>query len=193
MEEERTKRCGVCKLDKPLSAFYAKPGVKDGRMSKCKDCQRQYVQGRYNRIRPVWPEGHKYCPRCKRVLLFAEFDKNARRGDGLQTYCKTCWPEYQKYWRKRPEAGFMATEKIKRSLKTPVGALKARARQLTALAIQFGHLVPAPCEADGCGSLDVQAHHTQYEKPLDGIRWYCEKHHLDVGHGGQWTNPPVGA
>jgi hypothetical protein len=39
-----------------------------------------------------------------------------------------------------------------------------------------GKLKVQPCEA--CGSTyKVEAHHTDYSKPLD-VRWLCRKHHL---------------
>lgn len=181
------KTCRVCKTAKPLAEFYAHPNTSDRRAGICKACQRAYIQARYNRKRPVWPDGQKRCPRCRRVLLLEAFASDAARPDGRQAYCKECWPEYQRYWRKRPEAGFAATEKTKRQQKTPVGALKQRARLLTSLAAQFGYLTRQPCEV--CGSPETEAHHTQYEKPLDGLRWFCAKHHLEVGHGGRWDNP----
>lgn len=43
-----------------------------------------------------------------------------------------------------------------------------------------GRLVRKPCEA--CGSEKSQAHHDDYSKPLD-VRWFCFKHHREIGHG----------
>ena len=44
-----------------------------------------------------------------------------------------------------------------------------------------GELVPQPCEK--CGKLKVDAHHDDYDKPLD-VRWLCRKHHLEHHRSG---------
>lgn len=47
-------------------------------------------------------------------------------------------------------------------------------------AYRVGRLVPGPCEV--CGSTGkVDAHHDDYEKPLD-VRWFCRTHHSAI-HG----------
>jgi predicted DNA-binding protein YlxM (UPF0122 family) len=49
-------------------------------------------------------------------------------------------------------------------------------------AIQRGKLIPSPCEVCGAdgkfedGRREVQAHHDDYNKPLE-VRWLCQKHH----------------
>lgn len=56
------------------------------------------------------------------------------------------------------------------------------AHNLVETAIQQGVIVPAPCEVCGKtgtmrdGRRDVQAHHDDYNKPLE-VRWLCQKHH----------------
>lgn len=53
----KTKRCNICKIDKPIDQFYRKKGAKDGLQSRCKDCHRiwwrsygyQYEQQRRQR------------------------------------------------------------------------------------------------------------------------------------------------
>ena len=192
------KACKKCGVVKALSEFYAHPKARDGHSGICKVCKIDYVQGKYERKRQIVPAGHKFCARCKLVKPVEEFGRNAarvsKRGGttGYQPYCKTCWPEYQRYYRKRPEAGFMAAEKLRKQRKSLVRRRRDQARQLTQLAVMFGYLIPTTCEVLGCtvGREGVVAHHTQYDKPLDGIRWLCATHHLEVGHGGLWTNPP---
>ena len=184
--------CTQCGQDKPLTEFYVqKDRAKPRSMQPCKVCKKAYLKKWYSatwRKRPELPEGYKYCPSCKRVLLKAAFDKNAGRQDGLQVYCHECWPEYVQKWRAKPETKEWERAKGRRVRRTPQGKIKQDARQLTYYALRFGYLVKQPCEI--CGSLKVDAHHTQYDKPLDGIRWLCEEHHKTHGHGGDFTNPP---
>ena len=43
-------------------------------------------------------------------------------------------------------------------------------------AIRSGKLIKQPCEV--CGCLKVEAHHCDYNKPLD-VMWLCKKHHVE--------------
>lgn len=55
-------------------------------------------------------------------------------------------------------------------------------RKMKARLMAGKRLDAMPCEV--CGSTnDIQAHHKDYDKPLD-VRWLCVKHHLEV-HGKQ--------
>ena len=187
-----TLKCTKCGVEKPPTEFYVqKDRAKPRSMQPCKVCKKAYLKDWYSRTwrkRPEPPEGFKYCPSCKRLLRFDVFQQNAGRPDGKQPYCKACWPKYLQKWRKRPETKDWERAKTRLVRRTLEGKHKQYARQFTHHAIRFGYLIPQPCEV--CGSTDVQAHHTQYEKPLDGIRWLCEEHHKTHGHGGDFTNPP---
>ena len=153
----------------------------------CTECrERTYTTEKNRRNDPDRIELKKFCPRCREILAVEKFDKNAGRRDGRQVYCRECWPLYMKYWNKRPEAGFLASQGEMRRRKSPEGTKKFRARQLTWHAIKFGYLVPpATCEHPGCAAPKPTPHHTQYDKPLDGLRWLCKVHHLEA-HGGRW-------
>jgi hypothetical protein len=43
------KRCFKCQEEKPLTDFYAHPMMKDGRLNKCKACNRRDVQENYEK------------------------------------------------------------------------------------------------------------------------------------------------
>jgi hypothetical protein len=181
------KRCVICRKRKGISEFYRKPDAKDGLDWACKPCKRKYFRDRYAakyQKRPIIAEGYKRCSLCKLVLPSKAFGRNAGRRDGRQVYCRECWPKYQRFWRKRLDARFMHTEKIKRQRRSGDRSLKDRARLFTNLAVRYGYLVPKPCEV--CGAEKVTPHHTQYERPLDAIQWFCPRHHLEIGHGGRW-------
>lgn len=67
-----------------------------------------------------------------------------------------------------------------------------RSWNLTEKAILRGKLIPKPCENCGAngvfkdGRNEVQAHHDNYNKPLD-VRWLCQKCH----HNWHKTNTPI--
>lgn len=46
-------------------------------------------------------------------------------------------------------------------------------------AIKRGALIRQPCEV--CGQFGRDAHHDDYDKPLD-VRWFCRSHHM-AQHG----------
>lgn len=172
------KPCRVCEVEKPLSEFYKSAVTKDGHLGLCKPCQRRYVQGRYNRRRPVWPEGYKLCPRCKGVLKMEEFGVNAARKDGRQVYCLKCWPAFRRYSESKIERQFLHVEKMGRLHRNEKwkasNRYKMDARSMVYLAIKFGILVRQPCEV--CCVTTVEAHHDDYSQPL-AVRWLCIPHH----------------
>ena len=88
---------------------------------------------------------------------------------------KRAWGRrYARDWRKKNPR--RATEQTMRA-RDPV---KHRARAAVAYAKRMGHLIPQPCEV--CGAVNVQAHHDDYERPLD-VRWLCRPHHVQADRG----------
>ena len=191
-----TLRCTKCGEEKPLSAFYLsvrrnRKNQTPKRRQPCKTCKKRYISAYYDqhfRRRVKVPPGHKFCPACKRVLAVQVFAPDAARHDGLQAYCRDCWPAYMQKWRATPSATQIQRAKLRRVRRTPEGNKKQRARILTFLAIEFGILVRQPCGA--CGNPKVEAHHTDYTKPLE-VQWLCKEHHKGLGHTGDFSNPPV--
>lgn len=53
---------------------------------------------------------------------------------------------------------------------------KNTARDITRYAIRRGLITKTPCEI--CGALEVEAHHSDYTKPLEVI-FLCKKHHME--------------
>lgn len=51
---------------------------------------------------------------------------------------------------------------------------KAKAHNIVYVSLRNGSLSKKPCF---CGNLKVEAHHSDYTRPLD-IEWLCKKHHV---------------
>ena len=80
---------------------------------------------------------------------------------------------YKEYYQKNKEkikARVSAYKEVncERVLRTGGASFKV------AYAIKTGKIVPRPCEV--CGAAKAQAHHDDYNKPLE-VRWLCREHH----------------
>jgi hypothetical protein len=135
----------------------------------------------------------KKCFKCERQLPLADFYELPTMADGHLNKCKDCTKTDARkhralnleaisaYERKR----FQDPERKRKLLiyqnnlraKNP---LKARAWSMVYREIRAGRLHRKACEV--CGEPKTQAHHDDYEKPLD-VRWFCFRHHREVGHG----------
>ncbi len=103
------------------------------------------------------------CPKCDYEIDAAW--TAIRRSRRLLGLCAICGKESKGHYRCRN-----CRIKISQSPKT-------RARSIVTRAIKTGELIRRPCEV--CGDPTVQAHHEDYEKPLD-VRWLCKAHHVIV-------------
>lgn len=83
--------------------------------------------------------------------------------------------EYERERSQRPERKLKALEYQRaRRLRNPN---KHRSRQKVSNAIRDGRLLKKPCEV--CGNVKVEAHHTDYRRPLY-VKWLCKKHHNEI-------------
>jgi hypothetical protein len=78
-------------------------------------------------------------------------------------YCRDCWNAYQK------------TNRKKHSELTEGQRKKANARSYVNVYIRRGLVIRKCCEA--CGAEKSQAHHPDYDKPLEVI-WLCKPCHM---------------
>lgn len=144
------KSCFKCGEIKPLSDFYKHSNMPDGRVNKCKECNKKDV--RENRE--------------KRRDYYNAYDRNRnqtehRRDAKLQSNSK---PEVAQ----RIKA-YKSTYKycpIKRAATTAVNN-----------AVRDNRLHKLPCWV--CGNLDVEGHHPDYSAPLDVV-WLCKEHHSEI-------------
>lgn len=65
--------------------------------------------------------------------------------------------------------------RARRRAEDPGFRKRAAARWAVSNALRDGRLVRGACESSGCAG-KVEAHHEDYDKPLD-VRWLCREHH----------------
>ena len=140
------------------------------------------------------------CSKCLRKKPPSQFHKDKSKSEGLRTTCIECVKQYGKsyrtenkerrerqtrHWRQdNPErAAEISRRSYKKNAtkhKETVSAYRASNRKKAvahgkvAYALRAGQLVPMRCEV--CGSAKTEAHHDDYDRPLD-VKWLCRKHH----------------
>ncbi len=121
----------------------------------------------------------KQCCRCKKVLPIYQFWR--RTDKRYVPYCKNCSRLILRDNRARNEDTFKSKDKRyydkhkqeisdKRKKDYKENYHKSVARQTVRSAIKKGTLVRRTCEK--CPSLDSEAHHPDYTKPLEVV-WLC--------------------
>jgi len=88
--------------------------------------------------------------------------------------------EYKRNWRRNngEEARKRGVEYSRRYWE--LNKLKCRARYLVRKALRNRVLRKEPCRV--CGESEAEAHHEDYDKPLDVV-WLCKEHHKDLHAG----------
>ena len=141
----------------------------------------------------------KDCTQCGKRKELSEFGINRATEDGLMNWCKPCTSAYQRARREkanaaRPEGWKQKTKDKSAYMKAwseaNPGAMTAykkawyernkdrmRVKEKVKYAVRSGKLQKLPCGV--CGEEKVEAHHPDYDKPLDVI-WLCRKHHLEI-------------
>lgn len=129
----------------------------------------------------------KKCTRCNTAKESNDFQIRKASKDGLTSACKECLRSYDKSRANlthRVEArkryaltgnGKIAGSKAKKKW-AENNIVKRSAHIIVGNAVRDGKLIKQPCEM--CGKLKVEAHHEDYEKPLE-VNWLCCKHHAE--------------
>lgn len=147
----KSKRCKSCQKDKPTSEFYALPKMSDGLCAECKMCVRKRVREREKRLKatdPEWVERELARHRLKTRRYVSD-------GRAKKITLEKKRLSIAKYDEKHPH--------------------KKKARHIVSNAIRDGKIQRLPCTI--CGGV-AEAHHDDYDKPLDVI-WLCSKHHAE--------------
>lgn len=132
------------------------------------------------------------CKMCRISKPTADFNKNANRKDGLEWKCKQCKGKLAKEYRLNNIEQIIASqrkwdavnqEKVKAARRKAVAKFRESnpkaifAQSQVAHAVKMNYVSKLPCFE--CGSESVEAHHPDYDAPLDVI-WLCRKHHAQL-------------
>lgn len=148
----KTKVCFKCGEIKPVVDFYKHPQMGDGRLNKCKECNKKDVQQNYRKNKAYYQEyEERRAMLPHRVKLREEYQKTP---EGKRAVARG-----EKAYRKRyPE--------------------KYRAHVKFGNAVRDGKITRGKCVF--CGKhKNIHGHHCDYTKPLD-VMWLCQKHHAWV-------------
>jgi hypothetical protein len=125
-----------------------------------------------------------YCNECKRKKGRLKSIEEGRKiinpaGMGRKLTCSTCGELKEENYisQSRCMKCKIKAKKENRPLRTDEQKFKDAVRKYTVSKIRQGVLIRLPCEVCSTDE-DVQAHHDDYEKPLE-VRWLCRKHHRE--------------
>jgi len=120
-----------------------------------------------------------YCRACKNLrhkIKSASEGRRYKHDEGRKPFCSHCGKIKEENYFNESYCG-RCKSTLRRVKMNPVARAKEATRALTRRAIKQGRLMKLPCEI--CKTdVDVQAHHDDYNKPLD-VRWLCRKHHRE--------------
>lgn len=121
---------------------------------------------------------NKICNKCSILKPFHEFDFHSIGLFKLQSRCKDCRRADCRE-RKSSEIGKAITREwiLKNEYrKRPLVRIRDNANNIIYRSIKNGKLEKQPCSV--CGYKEAQAHHSDYNKPLE-IIWLCRNHHWE--------------
>lgn len=143
----------------------------------------------------------KVCKRCGEKKNLDGFYRHSGMADGYLNICKECKKDDSSRYSKteagknterrrnqRPQRKEQLAERAKIWRKNNPEKVKEqqywypekrKARIAVANALRDGRLEKGRCKV--CRSIETEAHHGDYSKPLDVV-WLCKKHHMVV-HG----------
>lgn len=157
------KVCTRCKKQKMIANYYSNKTSKDGLSYWCKQCTsekaKQYVEDNRQKVSEsrrryrqknkieIGKKGTEWRQENKEKVKKYSAKYNEKNREKVA--------EIRKIWREKNEVKIKAQYKVNYALKTQ-------------------RLQREPCEI--CGDSKVDAHHTDYSKPLD-VMWLCRSHH----------------
>jgi len=147
------KECFKCKKEKSLSSFYKHPQMKDGRVNKCKECNKKDVREN----------------RAEKIDYYRDYDKDR----AMLPHRVKARSEYQ-----MTDAGKASMNKAHQNW-LEHNTVKRAAHIMLGNAVRDGKIV----KSDACAVCwttkgRIHGHHDDYAKPLE-VRWLCPKCHSD--------------
>lgn len=129
----------------------------------------------------------KVCKKCLILKPLDNFSKNSLTKDKHSSKCKNCVKEYSRQHRLDNKEYYQQYEKNRVNLQHRKDLAKRvtkeyrqnftkqyKANSALNYAVKSNKIEKLPCIV--CGSLEVVAHHPDYDRPLDVI-WMCHQHH----------------
>jgi hypothetical protein len=173
------KKCTKCNQLLQLDQFSPKSGGNGRLVSWCKSCERKRSREKYYR-------NYEKSLLTKKKYRDKNKEKIAAQGAEYYQKNRAHFLELRKKWYKNNKEKKIDQQKKWRELHRDVerksylkfcenNPLKHTAYMKVLNAKRQGILKPQPCS--GCGSTNrIQAHHTDYSKPLEVV-WLCSKCH----------------
>ena len=162
------KVCKKCGIEKDEIEFGKHKKTKDHLGSYCKKCSNEYAKN-------YWKNNENY--RLKTYInrrnVYKKYCTSDKYREKLNEYRRT----YEKIYRKTEKYKLYIEKSNERKRNNNLYKKQQNCRNLTRLRIQKGILIKQPCEI--CSELKVEAHHTDYNKPLL-VKWLCHKHHMEL-------------
>lgn len=147
-----TKQCFKCKKILPLELFYKHPMMADGRVNKCKECNKADVRNN----------------RADKLNYYLEYDRARanipKRVNARSAYSNTANGKLSHSLSKKK---WIENNLLKRSASTIIGN-----------AIRDGKLTKQyACSVCGEDKKRIHGHHDDYAYPMT-VRWLCQKCHI---------------
>lgn len=118
----------------------------------------------------------KTCRKCNESKPVSEFYRHPMMSDGHLNFCKCCVKLRVRIHRRKNEERVTAYDRSRASRSRVAQPKHGHSRVYSILdrAVESGGLARRPCSF--CGEVKVEAHHFDYQRPLDVV-WLCPKHH----------------
>jgi hypothetical protein len=121
----------------------------------------------------------KICSKCEKQKELKEFPNDPKGSGGKRSWCKSCYAEYSREWRRnnserKKQANKKYREKNKRKILEYNRDYQKRDPIRNAANCKAQRMFPnsKPCAVEGCEYVGEHRHHIDYRYP-DKVIWLC--------------------